>query len=194
MVTIAVDAMGGDHAPKAEVEGAIRAARGSRGQSHPGGPARRRPRANWRMHDGAGESAHRDPSRQRAGHHGGQRRQGGPHQARQLHPRGLPAGARRHRAGLGLGRQHRRRHGHRQNGAGNDSRRGPARAGLGVSHAEGTPVVRGGRGRQRRLFRRSMLAQFAVMGDIYSRVIFCTRTVRAWACSRSAKRNTRATI
>src|SRR5687767_3972737 len=27
MVTIAVDAMGGDHAPKAEVEGAIRAAR-----------------------------------------------------------------------------------------------------------------------------------------------------------------------
>ena len=27
MLTIAVDAMGGDHAPKAEVEGAIRAAR-----------------------------------------------------------------------------------------------------------------------------------------------------------------------
>ena len=27
MVTIAVDAMGGDHAPKAEVEGAIRAVR-----------------------------------------------------------------------------------------------------------------------------------------------------------------------
>ena len=27
MVTIAVDAMGGDHAPKAEVDGAIRAAR-----------------------------------------------------------------------------------------------------------------------------------------------------------------------
>ena len=27
MVTIAVDAMGGDHAPKSEVEGAIRAAR-----------------------------------------------------------------------------------------------------------------------------------------------------------------------
>ena len=36
-----------------------------------------------------------------------------------------------------------------------------------------------------------MLAQFAVMGDIYSRVIFHTGG-RAWACFPSAKKSTRA--
>jgi phosphate acyltransferase len=38
MLTIAVDAMGGDHAPKAEVEGAIRAARDLGSESRSGGP------------------------------------------------------------------------------------------------------------------------------------------------------------
>ena len=38
-----------------------------------------------------------------------------------------------------------------------------------------------------------MLAQFAVMGEIYSRVHFPNRTARASACSRSARKSTRAT-
>ncbi len=54
-------------------------------------------------------------------HHGGQRRQGRAHQEGQLHSRGLAPGARRRGAGVGLGRQHRRRHGHRQDGAGHDA-------------------------------------------------------------------------
>ena len=38
-----------------------------------------------------------------------------------------------------------------------------------------------------------MLAQFAVMGEIYSRIIFSIQR-RAWGCSRSAKKSTKATI
>ena len=38
-----------------------------------------------------------------------------------------------------------------------------------------------------------MLAQFAVMGEIYSRVIFRTTTAARRACSPSAKKSTKAT-
>ncbi len=95
MVTIAVDAMGGDDAPKAEVEGAIRAARslgvrvilvGKQDVVRAGARASTKGSRHLPI-----EIQHASER----GHHGGQRRQGGPPEARQLHPRRRPAGARR---------------------------------------------------------------------------------------------------
>ncbi len=54
-------------------------------------------------------------------------------------------------AGPGLGGQHRRRHGHGQDGAGHGAGRGPAGAGLRVSHPQGHARRDDGRGRQRGL-------------------------------------------
>ena len=104
------------------------------GQGHPGGP-RRRGAARTGQPRRLALAADRNPSRQRTDHHGRQRRQGRAQPSvtvRCAWPRAWCATA---RPGIRLRRQHRRGHGHRQNGAGRGARRGPSGAGRRVSHA-----------------------------------------------------------
>ena len=120
--------MGGDHAPKSEVEGAVQAAR-SLGVKVILVGHEDVIRRELEQHDGwrdlpieivhASERITMEDSAA----------QGGAHQAGQLHARGLAAGARRGRPGIRVGGQHRRRDGHRQDGAGRGARRGPSGAG-----------------------------------------------------------------
>ena len=71
MLTIAVDAMGGDHAPKAEVEGAIRAVRVAAMSGSFWSATRTWSAQELAQHPRAARSAHRSPPRQRGHHHGG---------------------------------------------------------------------------------------------------------------------------
>ena len=193
MLTIAVDAMGGDHAPKAEVEGAVRAARDPGCQSHPGGPAGRGPSGTGDRTTAtsdlpieivhASEVVTMEDSAAR----------GRPLQTR-LAPCGWPRGWCAMACAQGFV------------SAGNTGAvmatakmvqgvvpgRGAAGAGRRLPHRSAGLAGRGRRrGRQCGLLA-GMLAQFAVMGEIYSRMILPVRS-RAWEFSPSAKRTTRAT-
>ena len=171
MLTIAVDAMGGDHAPKSEVEGAIQAVKTLDVRVILVG-LEDVVRRELAKHSQAAEPAHRSPPRQRVHHHGGLGGQGFQGQEGFLDSRGLAAGARWYRAGCGVGRQHRRGHGHRQDCARHDPRSGPSRARLGAAYAStGKRVVLLDVGANVDC-KPEMLAQFAVMGEIYSRIIF----------------------
>ena len=132
MVTIAVDAMGGDHAPKAEVEGAIRAAR-SLGVRVILVGKQDIVRAELAQHDGiadlpievqhASEQITMEDSAAKA--------------VRTKRDSSMRVAARLVRDGIArrlrVGRQHRRRDGHRQDGPGHASGRGSAGARVGVS-------------------------------------------------------------
>ena len=193
MLTIAVDAMGGDHAPKREVEGAVRAAR-SLGVKVILVGQEDLVRRSCAQHDDYRELPIEVRSRQRARHHGGQRRPGGPHQARQLAcgwPRGWCAtavaqgfvsagntGAVMATAKMVQGVV-----------PGVDASRAGRRL---PHHGQGLAGGGGGRGRQR-----GLLAAHAgaVRGD--GRDLLAHHSAagrgRAWDCSRSARKSTRAT-
>ena len=175
MLTIAVDAMGGDHCPKAEVSGAILATKSS----------------NVRVILVGREDVVRAELDQniQAGidsriviHHASEQITMEDSAAKavrtkkdSLHSCGLAAGSRWARAWLRFGRQYRRSDGHGQNGAGRGAGRRSARSGDRSSlRSTGTPVVVVDVGANVDC-EPKMLAQFAVMGDIYSRMIFETR-------------------
>ena len=191
MLTIAVDAMGGDHAPKPEVEGAIRAAKTLGVKVVLVG----REDVVRRELDSHEDSAH-CPSKI---HHASEQitmddsaARSRAHQARQFHARGVAPGARRLRPGIRLGRQHRRRDGHRQDGAGRGAGRGPAGAGGRISHAQRNAGGDGGRGRQRGLLAAHAGAVRRDGRDLLARDSAAREPARR-ACSRSAKKSTRAT-
>ena len=171
MLTIAVDAMGGDHCPKAEVSGAILAIKsydvrvilvGHEDEVRAElGAARRLGRSRIVIHHASERITMEDSAAKAVRQEGF------------LHSRCLAAGSRRNRPRYGIGRQHRRRHGDGQNGPGSGpGRRPPALASVFPS-VKGTPVIVVDVGANVDC-EPKMLAQFAVMGDIYSRVIFKT--------------------
>ena len=133
MLTIAVDAMGGDHAPKAEVEGAIRAARSLERPGHSGrarrrvrqraGPARRNRRV---CRSKSGTPAKQITMEDSAAKAVRNKRDSSIRVACRLVREGMAHGV------VSAGNTG-RRDGDRQDGARDDSRRGPARARLRVS-------------------------------------------------------------
>ncbi len=133
MLTIAVDAMGGDHAPSPEVEGAITRRQRARARVILVGDGRRGPartrEARWRTQDLPIEIVHATEriTMEDSG-------EGGAHQAGQLHARLRAAGARGPGARVRVRRQHRRVHGHREDGAGRGAGRRPSRAFRRFSH------------------------------------------------------------
>ena len=177
MVTIAVDAMGGDHAPSTEVDGAIRAAR-SLGVKVILVGREDALREELSRHEDASalpiqivHASERVTMEDSAAKAVRGKRDSSIRVACRLVRDGVAAGP-------GLGGQHRRGHGHRQAGAGHAARRGPARAGVrAFPTLTGRPAVMVDVGANVDCTPR-MLAQFAVMGEIYSRVIFHTENPR----------------
>ena len=172
MLTIAVDAMGGDHAPKSEVEGAIQRRPLARRQGDSG----RAGRCGSQRTGSAYAAPRTCPSRSSTPASRSPWRTARP---RRSGPSGIPPFAwLRGWCAKAIAQG--------VVSAGNTGavmatakmvqgmipRRGPSGAGLRVSDAEGHAGGGDGRRRQRRLHRREMLAQFAVMGEIYSRIIF----------------------
>ncbi len=183
--------MGGDHAPKSEVLGAIQAAQAKLAESDPCGSGGRAARRDAEASPG-GRTAHRDPPRQRIHHDGGFGGEGRPDQKKDS---SIRVACRLVRDGVahgvvsagntGAG------HGYRQDGPGHGAWRGPSGARDGAANGYGKSCCRGGCGANVDCSA-EMLAQFAVMGEIYSRLIFRPRD-RASDCFPSVKKNTRAT-
>ena len=192
MTTIAVDAMGGDHAPKAEVEGAIRAA-GSLNVSVLLVGQQDALRKELALHPAAADlpikihhasevvTMEDSAAKSFRGEEGF------------LDSRGMPAAARRRSRRGGFRGQYRRVHGDGEDGAGDDPRGGSSGAGLGVSDREGRAGGGDRRGRECRFVAgdagavrhhgRNVLAHY-----------FSQSRIRAWDCCRSARKSTRATI
>ncbi len=169
MVSIAVDAMGGDHFPKPEVEGSIRAAKtldvriilvGDEGVV----------RRELNQHEGwrelpieivhASERISMEDSAAKAAR---SKKDSSIHVA-------LPAGIRRPGERLRFGRQHRRVHGHLEDGSRQDSGRRSSRAFRCFPDCSWTPAVLLDIGANVDCSP-DMLAQFAVMGELYSRIV-----------------------
>ena len=151
MLTIAVDAMGGDHAPKSRSRRSDSGGRRASDRRHSGRPGRRRSRRSW-------PSILRRPDLPIEVHHASEFITMEDSAAKAVRTKkdssirvACAPGARRRRAGRGLGRQHRRGDGHRQDGPGHDPRRDRPGAGRGLSLAERNAGGGAGRRRQRRL-------------------------------------------
>ena len=171
---VALDAMGGDHAPAATVAGAIEAVRQFGVQVLLVG--REAVLRRELAHMGGVSERHRDRGRARDGRDGRPAHRAGPRQAQLLDGRGRPARPRRRRVRVRHRRQHRRGDGRRQ---ADHSARSPgverpalARPCPGLDARDPDPRRR----RERRLQAADTCAQFAVMGHFYSQAVLGCRT------------------
>ena len=189
-VTIAVDAMGGDHAPGEIVAGAIAGGRGAR---------RARPPRRARGRDRAAAARRRSDRRRARARHRGRRR---------CTTRPRRCARRRTRRSCVCAEARARRQGRRDGRAPGNTGATMAAALLRMGRIRGVarpaiavPIPVPGRAaadprrrrRDRRLHRRSGCVQFAVMGREYARVAPRASTNRASACCRTARRPARAT-
>ena len=160
MITIAVDAMGGDHAPRPEVEGAVQAARelGVRILLVGLAPELKKELAKH----SASRVAHRDCSGDRSHHHGGLAHAGFPEEEGQLGARRGKAGARRPGRCPGQRGEYRRGDGRGAIWAGHAVFGGPGGAGGSVSDFARRDSGFARRGRERGFQAR---APRAVRGD-----------------------------
>jgi len=187
MITIAVDAMGGDHAPRPEVEGSV-LVHGNSVCGFCSSASRKSSARSWQGRPRP--SADRDCGRQRRDHHAGSSGSGFSPEEGQLGPRGRASGAR------SQGRRHGKRGKHRR---GHDRRRSFARnAGIGGSRRAGSSFSQTPRAASpcswtwaRMWIEPEHLVQFAVMGEVYYARRLAA-SVRAWACSLSVKKRSRA--
>ncbi len=182
--------MGGDHAPKSEVEGAIRACQASDVRVILVG-LEDVIRGNWPRTQAAGLPIESSTPRNSSPWKTRRRRRSAP---RRILPSAWRAvWSRRRGAGRSLGGQHRRGHGDREDGVRHDSRRGSSGAGVGVSYREGIARGGGGCGRERRFNAGDAGAVRRDGRNLFAHH-FPQPQSRASVCSRSAKRNTRVTI
>ncbi len=150
LIDIALDAVGTDKAPEAEIRGAILACKALPVRVHLVGP-------EAELRDLLDEPLENEDlpivihHASRTHRHGGEGGARGAHQKRQLHARGAEAGARGRGGRLCHRRQHRRGHGHGQDGAGRAARRRPPGSGHAHAQLQGQSLRAARRGRQRGL-------------------------------------------
>ena len=188
--------MGADRAPKPEVDGAILAARHYDVEVLLVGKEAVI-RKELRLHPLWQRLPIEIVHASRSHRHAREGRAGSAFQARLLHARGTAPGARWQGRRIRERRQYRRMHGHRQDGAGHAARRGSSRAGRGFSDCARNGDDPDRRWRQRRLQAGKSAAVRhhgrRVFPHDFCRTAFPPPSIRAWACSPSAKKNPRAT-
>ena len=168
--------MGSDRAPRPEIEGAIQAARHYDVHVILVGPEETL-RAELDRHPGAGRFPSRSSTPAKSSPWTTRPR-------RPCAPKATPpcawasTGARRAGRRVCHRRQHRRGHGHREDGAGSTSRGRPSRAGRRLSHRARNRVPSCSTLAPTSIASPHNLEQFAVMGEIYFRSMFGTRAPR----------------